>query len=176
MNKRNWQEICYSAWLRENKKNFLIEACPAAGKTKMALCIAEHLKKRRIIEQIIVVTPTRAIKEEWGVVAENDYGFKLDTSFKTVPPDYDGLVTTYQAVIASPEWYRAIANKKPTMLILDEIHHCGKDLSWTKALEMAFGDEILNLKNEYYYLAHHSELIIYRYRGLDMNLNTMGIL
>ena len=50
----------------------------------------------------------------------------------------DGLCVTYAPGAANPELHRSRTRRRPTLVILDEIHHGGDALSWGDALREAF--------------------------------------
>ena len=45
-------------------------------------------------------------------------------------PDLDGFVVTYQQVSANGQLFRKIAEETKSMVLFDEFHHMGRNLSW----------------------------------------------
>ncbi len=95
------------------------------------------------ITQVIVVVPTSHLRGQWAKAA-NEYGIQLDDRFANggnpLASDYDGTVVCYSTVANQPLLWRKLATAKPTIIILDEIHHAGEadHLSWGPALREAF--------------------------------------
>ena len=113
-------------------------ATPGAGKTTFALTAA-RLTLPSLQGRLIIVAPTRHLKEQWADAAER-FGLMLDTDWSPndgVRPDVHGIVTTYQQVGSSPEAFPAMADGG--FVILDEIHHAGEERSWGDGVATAFG-------------------------------------
>jgi superfamily II DNA or RNA helicase len=117
---------------------------PAAGKTTACLKAAHEGLLRGWFGRIVVVVPSRNLVEQWiGDAAEKgialqrveDYGGGI-----TRPEDSGGIVTTYQSVAADPNRFRAYTSREPTLVIGDEIHHCGEQdhLAWGIGMKKAF--------------------------------------
>lgn len=146
MQLRKWQEDGLQTFLGSNR-DFLAVATPGAGKTTFAVVAAKSMMDRSEIGYLVVVVPTRHLRRQWARAAGR-LGLKLDPNFvnsnaKTAR-DYDGVVTTYQAVASNPLVWKKLAcdPRKPTLVVLDEVHHAGDDehLSWGTALAEAFGE------------------------------------
>lgn len=139
---RVWQEEALARMLR-NSDDFLLVATPGAGKTRFALTVAQRLIEREEIQQIIVVVPTAYLREQWAKAAAA-LGLQLDYRFTNgsgvIAPDFDGAVVTFSSVATAALLWRKIASKRPTLVILDEIHHCGDDdkRTWGPAVRSAF--------------------------------------
>ncbi|MBA9005941.1 superfamily II DNA or RNA helicase [Actinomadura cellulosilytica] len=139
---RRWQADALVDLLR-NPSDFLCVATPGAGKTTWALTAARKLIERGEITGIIVVVPTSHLRRQWATAAAR-MGIQLDHRFTNgntvVAKDFDGVAVTYQTVAASPLLWRRICTTKPTLVILDEVHHAGDDdhLTWGPALKNAF--------------------------------------
>ena len=137
---RAWQRAAITQYFRENPQDFMAVATPGAGKTTFALRIASELMARRIINRIIVVTPTDHLTKQWAMAA-NGHGLNLDSSFtsnKTSAKGFDGIVLTYAGVATNPLRLRVRVDTYKTLVILDEIHHAGDALSWGDAVTEAF--------------------------------------
>lgn len=146
MRLRKWQEDGLRRFLGV-QGDFLVVATPGAGKTTFAVQAAKAMFDRGEISNIIVIVPTAHLRGQWESAASRE-GIKLDSNFvnknQQVARDYDGVVATYQSVAASPILWRKLAcdPRKPTLVILDEVHHAGdaENLAWGTALGTAFGD------------------------------------
>jgi superfamily II DNA or RNA helicase len=139
---RDWQAAALSLFLGRGG-DFLTVATPGAGKTTFALTAARQLIERDEIAQIIAVVPTAHLRGQWASAAAR-MGIQLDHLFvngnSVLAKDFDGTVVTYQTVAANPLLWQRICSARPTLVILDEIHHAGEaeHLSWGPALKLAF--------------------------------------
>ncbi|NMF08267.1 DEAD/DEAH box helicase family protein [Corynebacterium xerosis] len=139
---RKWQQEALDKYLSTNPRDFLAVATPGAGKTTFALRIAAELLSRRIVERVVVVVPTEHLKVQWSESAARA-GIALDPAFTNakgvVNPSYHGIVVTYAQVAVHPFKHRAVADARPTLVILDEVHHGGDAKSWGDGIAEAYG-------------------------------------
>ena len=138
---RRWQQKALERFL-SNRDDFLCVATPGAGKTRFALaCVARSMERGESV-LTIVVAPTEHMRKQWAGAAHRGFGIQLDPTFVNrhgePAKDFDGVVVTYQSVARSPLVYQAMCAKRPTLVILDEVHHGGDSLSWGLALREAF--------------------------------------
>lgn len=137
---RGWQQAAIAKYLSEHPRDFMTVATPGAGKTTFALRIAAELLRLRIVERIVVVTPTEHLTRQWAAAA-GLMGIPLDPDFvvnKTSTRDFRGICVTYAGVAAGVDRMRARVDAVRTLVILDEIHHAGDALSWGDAVAEAF--------------------------------------
>jgi superfamily II DNA or RNA helicase len=141
---RAWQQEALDAYLaREGPaaRDFLAVATPGAGKTTYALRVASHLLETRVIDAVTVVAPTEHLKNQWADAASR-VGISLDPRFSNaqgaVGGDFTGVAVTYAQVAAHPLLHRRRTENRPTLVILDEVHHGGDALSWGDAVREAF--------------------------------------
>lgn len=137
---RQWQHQALRAFLDHPRANFLAVACPGAGKTTFALTAARHwLRGERL--PLVVVAPTRHLKTQWASAAER-FGFHLepewDASLGDIPSDMHGIVVTYAQVATSARTLFDVS--RGGIVVLDEVHHAGGDLSWGTAVAEAFAE------------------------------------
>lgn len=141
---RQWQRRATDKFYQFNKRDFLVSATPGAGKTKFALSLANRLLDERTVDRIIVIVPTDALRQQWADAA-GAAGISLMPVSE--PGDYEkagyqGCVATYAQIArgAGADLLRR-TTARPTMAILDEIHHAGDNRSWgdglTRSLEKA---------------------------------------
>jgi superfamily II DNA or RNA helicase len=115
----------------------LAVATPGAGKTTFALTAA-RLALPNLPGRLVVVAPTRHLKEQWADSAQR-FGLGLVTDWSPgdlLPADCHGVVTTYQQVGSSPQPFFALS--QGGFVILDEIHHAGEERSWGDGVKAAF--------------------------------------
>jgi superfamily II DNA or RNA helicase len=137
---RDWQRKAIEDFYAAAKTDFLISATPGAGKTKAALSLARRLLDERAIARLSVVVPTDALRQQWADEAAA-FGIALmpvsDTS-DYEKPGYGGCVVTYAQIMrgAGQDLLRRTM-RRPTLVIVDEIHHAGDSKAWGDGLRYA---------------------------------------
>lgn len=120
---------------------FLAGAQPGAGKTTFAITVAKRMLESGRITRVVVVVPTNSLETQWAEEFEKE-GVNVDPDWKAkntaLAPDVVGFVVTYAEVPFNPDNVRIMVGKVPTLVIFDEVHHCGDQRSWGKALRRAF--------------------------------------
>ena len=138
---RAWQQAALTAYLRATPRDFLAVATPGAGKTTYALRLATELLGRGTVAAVTVVAPTEHLKVQWAEAAAR-VGISIDPKFSNSSArhsrEYDGVALTYAQVASRPALHRTRTESVPTLVILDEIHHGGDNLSWGDAIREAF--------------------------------------
>jgi superfamily II DNA or RNA helicase len=141
---RKWQSNAlreFSAWQPEGQNGFLVEATPGAGKTRFSIEVARRLLEAGRIEQIVVAVPTSRLENQW---AEDfaPFGINVSPTWHAadgrLPADEHGCAATYGEIQFSPQSFRRLVSRRPTLVILDEVHHCGDQRSWGEAIRLAF--------------------------------------
>ncbi|GAB3651478.1 DEAD/DEAH box helicase [Zhihengliuella somnathii] len=138
---RQWQQEALELYLSKQPQDFLAVATPGAGKTTFALRVARMLVDSGAINRITVVAPTEHLKSQWADAAGR-VGLALDPNFKNSDgrhgAGYIGVAVTYAQVASKPLLHRAKTEAARTLVILDEIHHGGDELSWGDGIREAF--------------------------------------
>ena len=138
---RAWQQEALDSYLRRDPLDFLAVATPGAGKTTFALRVATELLQRGVVQRVTVVCPTEHLKKQWADAAHR-VGVRLDPTFRNSQGaharHFDGVAVTYAQVATRPLLHRARTEAARTLVILDEIHHGGDNLSWGDAVRDAF--------------------------------------
>jgi superfamily II DNA or RNA helicase len=138
---RAWQQEALDAYLAREPRDFLAVATPGAGKTTYALRVATELLSRGTIERVTVVAPTEHLKTQWADAAAR-VGIHLDPKFSNSigrhSEDYHGVAVTYAQVATRPSLHRELTTARPTLVILDEIHHGGDSKSWGDGIREAY--------------------------------------
>jgi superfamily II DNA or RNA helicase len=142
---RRWQAAALQQYWADDRPptDFLVHATPGAGKTRFAGVLARQLLDRRWIDRVIVVTPTDHLRRQWAealVGAGLDLAPDAENSVARLRADAHGCVVTYAQVAMKPAVHRGRATAKRTLVLLDEVHHCGDSASWGEAVVEAFGD------------------------------------
>jgi superfamily II DNA or RNA helicase len=148
---RAWQQDAlaeWQLWTPKDDHGFLVEATPGAGKTRFAIEAARRLLAARAIERIVVAVPTGRLEGQW---AEDfsDAGISINPHWHaangTLAADERGCAATYSEIGNQPYVYRKLASDRPTLVILDEVHHCGEDRQWGAGVRKAFEPAVTKL-------------------------------
>ena len=142
---RDWQLDAKDNLIRvkaSGRINFLACACPGAGKTRFALEIARSMLATGEVERISIVVPSCHLKTQWARSGQQN-GLRLTAQWEndaSLPEQGDthGTVLTYAQIASFPEASRIHCARRRTLVILDEIHHCGSGRTWGDALRNAF--------------------------------------
>jgi len=133
-----WQNEFIEHYQLTPQRDYLLAALPGAGKTRAANKVARNYRDTYTAGKVIVITPSRHLRRQWRSVAAT-HGIHLATKdFSGSLIDFDGVVTTYQAVEANPHLYKRLCNKYACFVIFDEIHHAAEKKKWGEALCFAF--------------------------------------
>ncbi|MDQ1248373.1 MAG: hypothetical protein QG597_2745 [Actinomycetota bacterium] len=137
---RAWQAQALTRYADTSPRDFLAVATPGAGKTTFALVLARRLLDSRVVDRVVVVTPTDHLKTQWthaadavGINLTPDYGRGTG-----LPIGVHGPVVTYAGVAAVTGALRSLTTARRTLVILDEVHHAGDSMSWGEAVREAF--------------------------------------
>jgi superfamily II DNA or RNA helicase len=138
---RAWQQEALDRYVALTPRDFLAVATPGAGKTTFALRVATELLGAGVVERVTVVAPTEHLKTQWADAAAR-VGISLDPRFSNSvgrhSEDYHGVAVTYAQVAARPSLHRELTTARPTLVVLDEIHHGGDSKSWGDGIREAF--------------------------------------
>jgi superfamily II DNA or RNA helicase len=139
---RAWQSDALASYLGRSPRDFLAVATPGAGKTTFALRVASELLHAKVIRAVTIVAPTEHLKTQWAAAAER-IGIRIDPDFRNADGKtargFSGVAVTYAGVAAHPMLHRNRTEARPTLVILDEVHHAGDSRSWGEAIFEAFG-------------------------------------
>ena len=143
---RDWQSQFARALAGHRRDDFLLVACPAAGKTIAAGAAIAGVMSARDCDQLVVVCPTVVVRDQWAAEL-NRLGYRMLTRLEhgTWPEHVHGVCATYAQVAQRPDRYAAACARRRTVVICDEIHHAGQQLSWGAAIATAFTGAQLRL-------------------------------
>jgi len=135
---RSWQRDALDRLADWREGPFLISAAPGAGKTRPALELARDLLSRRVVGRVAVLCPTTPLTRQWASAAAT-LGVQLapDASGPRPPRDFDGVAVTYARVASDPGGWAAKISPD-TLVVVDEAHHLGEDLTWGTSFRRAF--------------------------------------
>jgi superfamily II DNA or RNA helicase len=140
--RHKWQQRAIDKYTAHDLEDFLMEATPGAGKTRVEAEISALELEACRVERVIAVVPTASLREQTALAFQHWTGLQLDyewesgTAFPRRP--FVGVVVTYQAIDMAPEIFRTAVSRAATLAILDEIHHAGDRGSWAISLRRAF--------------------------------------
>jgi superfamily II DNA or RNA helicase len=137
---RQWQVELFREWdEREPHVPFMLIAIPGGGKTMAALEISRRWMAAGADRRVIYVVPTDNLREQWKDEAAN-FGIALQTKeFGTnFKHGFQGAVVTYHLVANQPLVFRKLCSVAPTLVVFDEIHHCGEEAHFGKGITTAF--------------------------------------
>jgi superfamily II DNA or RNA helicase len=121
---------------------FLISAAPGAGKTRPALEFARAQLAAGTVSAIVVACPTAPLTRQWARAA-HDIGLDLvpDADSPKPPSGFHGVAVTFARIAKAPKrWGSALPRRDGgTLVVADEAHHLGEDLTWGVAFATAFG-------------------------------------
>ena len=135
---RVWQTRALTRMASWEEGPFLISAAPGAGKTRPVLEFARAQLKAGVVGTVIVACPTAPLTRQWARAA-HDLGLDLapDADSPAPPSGFHGVSVTYARVAKAPKrWARALPRR--TLVIADEAHHLGEELTWGVAYAQAF--------------------------------------
>ncbi len=89
--------------------------------------------------RMVVVVPTDNLREQWREEAVK-FGIELQTKeFGTnFKHGFQGGVTTYHYVANNAAVFRKLCSVAPTIVVFDEVHHCGDEAHFGKGITSAF--------------------------------------
>lgn len=138
---RKWQTEFLREWdEREPHAPFMLIAIPGGGKTMAALEACRRWMAAGSDRRVIFVVPTDNLRQQWKDEAAN-FGISLQTKeFGTnFKHGFQGAVVTYHLVANQPLVFRKLCSVAPTMVVFDEIHHCGDEAHFGNGVTTAFG-------------------------------------
>ncbi|MGH2914172.1 MAG: DEAD/DEAH box helicase [Solirubrobacteraceae bacterium] len=137
---RAWQQRALDALDGWRGEPFLVCAAPGAGKTRPALELARRRLESGEAGAVVVACPTAPLTRQWARAA-HELGLDLvpDADSPTPPSGFHGVAVTYARIARAPaRWARPLAAR--TLVIADEAHHLGEELTWGQTFSQAFGD------------------------------------
>jgi superfamily II DNA or RNA helicase len=143
---RSWQGRALRAISSCTSESFLLEACPAAGKTIPGLRVAHEQLTGGRAQRMLVLVPTVQLAAQWAREAAH-VGLRLEPNWNGIglPRDCHGIAITYQRLAAMPELYRVACAQQRTVVLADEPHHMGKTAAWGRAYELATQPAVFRL-------------------------------
>jgi superfamily II DNA or RNA helicase len=135
---RVWQHRALAEMEGWTEGSFLISAAPGAGKTRPALEFARAQLAGGHVDAVVVACPTAPLTRQWARAA-HVLGLDLapDADSARPPAGFHGVVVTYARIAKAPlRWSRSLPRR--TLVVADEAHHLGEDLTWGVTFGKAF--------------------------------------
>ena len=135
---RAWQERALAGMADWDNGPYLISAAPGAGKTRPALEFARRQLAAGAINAVVIACPTAPLTRQWARAA-HDLGLDLapDADSPRPPSGFHGVSVTYARIAKAPlRWAGQMPRR--TLIVADEAHHLGEDLTWGVAFSRAF--------------------------------------
>lgn len=147
---RDWQEDgkdVVRVQRRRGQESVLVASAPASGKTFFACSVMEELRDIGGIEKFVVVSPSENVRDSWQEDVVK-FGFQLKSGphypYDRDYHEYQGMTVTYAWMNANETLLRSYCDDK-TMVVLDEVHHCGDERSWGESCFRAFENAAFRL-------------------------------
>jgi superfamily II DNA or RNA helicase len=121
-----------------NEGPFLLSAAPGAGKTRPALELARAQLAAGNVSGVVIACPTTPLTKQWARAADG-LGVDLapDAESPKPPSGFHGVSVTYARIAKAPaRWGRTLPRR--TLVIADEAHHLGEELTWGVGFAKAF--------------------------------------
>jgi superfamily II DNA or RNA helicase len=118
--------------------SFLLSAAPGSGKTRPALELARAQLSSGRVSSVVIACPTAPLTRQWARAAST-LGVQLapDAATPRAPGGFHGVSVTYARIAKAPgRWARAL--RSGALIVADEAHHLGEELSWGEAFATAF--------------------------------------
>ena len=138
---RAWQTRALAAmdrWETGPPAPFLVSAAPGAGKTRPALEFARAQLQSGAAAAVVIACPTAPLTRQWARAA-HELGLDLapDCDSPRPPSGFHGVSVTYARIAKAPRrWANALPRR--TLVVADEAHHLGEELTWGVGFSEAF--------------------------------------
>lgn len=143
---RQWQAEFARAYVDHDRDDFLLVACPAAGKTIGAGAGVSAVMERHQADQLVVVCPTVVVRDQWAAEL-GKLGYRMTTRLERGgwPEWTHGICATYSQVAYRAESFAEAIAERRTVAIFDEIHHAGERQAWGDGISVAFAGAVSRL-------------------------------
>lgn len=141
---REWQSQALEVAMERIWKqgSATIHAAPGAGKTRFTGATFLRMRAAGWAERMVVVVPNSALRSQWRE-SLFDMGIKLDDEPRDNWQELrgtDGAVVTYHSLPNSARAHQRELHHRPTLVVLDEVHHAGDKATWGRAVNHMVGD------------------------------------
>lgn len=143
---RPWQDEALAKslnWLGDEaeKRIFLINAAPGAGKTIAACVIANELMNRGQIDRVVVIAPRREVVRQWARDFRTVTGramLKITAAEEDIADLQLDVCATWSAVKGLSDAFADLCEHSNVLVICDEHHHAAVEAAWGAGADAAF--------------------------------------
>jgi superfamily II DNA or RNA helicase len=135
---RAWQQRALATMADWRDGTRLISAAPGAGKTRPSIEFVRRELAAGKLSSVVVTCPTAPLTKQWARAA-HELGVELapDADSPRPPHGFQGVAVTYARIARAPKrWARAAGSRM--LVVADEAHHLGQDLTWGEGFAAAF--------------------------------------
>ena len=148
-----------------------VVATPGSGKTNFSLSLVYRYLSDGLAERTQIIVPTNHLRRQWALAAA-EVGIQLDPAVPngvgSESRDYHGAVVSYQQVCIAPEVWARAAERRKTVVVLDEVHHAGDSKKWGKGLARACAPAVRRLSlSGTLFRSDNTPIPFVRYEGLE---------
>lgn len=142
---RGWQEQALEQIVERiyEQGYATLHAAPGAGKTLFAGLTFQALQRMGPIERMMVVVPNTNLRGQWKAALARDLQIHLDDEPRDGWQQHratTGVVVSYQSLPHTFRNHGAELEERPTLVVLDEVHHIGEKKAWGRAIASIVGD------------------------------------
>jgi superfamily II DNA or RNA helicase len=143
---RPWQDEAVKKalnWLGDegDRRIFLINAAPGAGKTIAACFIAKQLLDSGAIDRVVVIAPRREVVRQWAGDFRTVTGramLKITAAEEDVAELQLDVCATWSAVKGLSDAFADLCEHSNVLVICDEHHHAAVEAAWGTGADAAF--------------------------------------
>jgi len=120
-----------------------VQAAPGAGKTIFAGLVFLELARAGLVDRMVVVVPRANLVTQWRRSLGEALRLHLDDEPRDnvlEHPLTKGAIVSYQSLPGAAVAHRAELDHRSTLIVLDEVHHLGREATWGKAVGRMVGD------------------------------------
>ena len=128
---------------------YVLNAFPGTGKTKACMAAAKYLLLNNVVDTLIYLVPSDNLRK--GAAGESEY-FRIPLRIGKRSAEFDftyekGVVLSYHQV-GIPSYRNLLAHyceTRKVMVIADEMHHLGDNMTWGDGFTKAFDKALVRL-------------------------------
>jgi superfamily II DNA or RNA helicase len=142
---REWQRVALPQILLRLTQTgrATLHAAPGAGKTLFTGATFVHLAEAGFVERLLVFVPNRVLVRQWREALANNLRVHVDDEPRDGYQELRetvGCVVTYANLATAAANHRREVERRPTLVVFDEVHHLADQRSWGRAAMTVTGD------------------------------------
>lgn len=133
----------------QEPRPYVLNAFPGTGKTKACMTAAKYLLLNNVVDTLIYLVPSDNLRKGAGTESEY-FGIPLRLGKRSAEFDFTyekGVVLSYHQV-GIPSYRNLLehyCDTRRVMVIADEMHHLGDNMSWGEGYSKAFAKATVRL-------------------------------